>query len=67
MYVIRKTPCSVHKKPPYIGPGLCGLRRITLPRTPVNKGKKEDRAKRGMLGTTRRLKALGIFASILAL
>ena len=43
------------------------VRRIPLPRTPVNKGRKEGRAKRGMLGTTRRLKALGIFASILPL
>jgi hypothetical protein len=40
MYVGLRTLGSLHKNS-CIGPGLCELPRITLPRTSVNKGKRK--------------------------
>ena len=43
MYIGLCTSPTLHKKPFHIGLELCELRRILLPRTPVNRGKRGPR------------------------
>jgi len=44
MYFGLRTSDTLHKKLCCMGPGLCELPRIPIPRTPVNKGKEKGRS-----------------------